>query len=210
MAHTMLAKGPSCDPISPNMLTKDLSCDPGAPAAGAGNGYEQGGNMMQNAYVADVAAGAAYPPQQHFAPNYMALNYMMPPQMEIPQQSSLKFKFPAHIISLVVRTTGCRLRDDKVVSIGAAFVKIPNHNTVPINVKHQLFQCKVDAQVQLDPEYMSADELKALQTQAKSPKQAIEAALAFVQDCIHQDASSFIAAQNPVGHHFLMHAAWGW
>jgi hypothetical protein len=36
-------------------------------------------------------------------------------QVEIPQQSSLKFKFPAHIISLSVKTTGCKLSQDKVV-----------------------------------------------------------------------------------------------
>ena len=118
--------------------------------------------------------------------------------MEMPQQTSLKFKFPAHVISLVVRTTGRRLGQDKVVAIGAAFVKIPSHQTVPTVIKKEMFQCQVDAQTALDGHYMSADELKQLQTEAKPTAQSVKGLLTFVEDCMRQDSSSFIVAQNPV------------
>jgi hypothetical protein len=118
--------------------------------------------------------------------------------MEMPQQSSLKFKFPAHIISLVVRTTGCRLGRDKLVAIGAAFVKVPNSRTLPQILEKRMFQCQVDAQEALDANCMTADELKQLQGEAKPTAQAVAQVVAFVKDCMRQDHDSFIAANNPV------------
>jgi len=113
-------------------------------------------------------------------------------------ESSLKFKFPAHIVSIVVRTTGCKLGKDQVVAIGAAFVKIPNSVTVPIIVKHELFRCQVDAPQKLDPNYMSAEELAELQIKATPGNVAVKGLLDFVEGCMRQDAGSYIAAQNPV------------
>jgi len=121
-------------------------------------------------------------------------------QMEVPQ-CNLKFKFPAHIISLVVRTTGCRLNVDKIVAVGAAFVKIVNPNTLPIIVKDQLFQFTVEPQPKPDAAYITADEFKKLQTQVKPAAQAVNDLVSFVKDCLQQDASSYIAAQNPVSPH---------
>lgn len=118
--------------------------------------------------------------------------------MEMPQQSSLKFKFPAHIISLVVRTTGCRLGRDKLVAIGAAFVKVPNSRTLPQILEKRMFQCQVDAQEALDANCMTADELKQLQGEAKPTAQAVAQVVTFVKDCMRQDHDSFIAANNPV------------
>ena len=118
--------------------------------------------------------------------------------MEIPQ-STLKFKFPAHIISLVVRTTGCRLGKDEIVAIGAAFVKIESPSQPARIVKDQLFQCAVGSNANLDAAYITADEFKQLQNKAKPAAEAINDVIAFIKDCIQQDASSYIAAQNPVG-----------
>ena len=118
--------------------------------------------------------------------------------MEVPQ-SNLKFKFPAHIISLVVRTTGCRLGVDKIVAVGAAFVKIVNPNTLPTIVKDQLFQFAAEPQAKPDAAYLTAEEFKKLQTQPKATAQAVNDVLSFVKDCMQQDQSSYIAAQNPVG-----------
>jgi hypothetical protein len=118
--------------------------------------------------------------------------------MDMAQQSSLKFKFPAHIISLVVRTTGCRLGRDKLVAIGAAFVKVPNLRTQVLILEKKTFQCEVDADEPLDANFMSAEELKQLQGEAKPTAQAVAQVVAFVKECMRQDHDSFIAAHNPV------------
>jgi hypothetical protein len=118
--------------------------------------------------------------------------------MDMAQQSSLKFKFPAHIISLVVRTTGCRLGRDKLVAIGAAFVKVPNPRTQVQILEKKTFQFEVDADEPLDANFMSAEELKQLQGEAKPTAQAVAQVVAFVKECMRQDHDSFIAAQNPV------------
>ena len=92
--------------------------------------------------------------------------------MDMAQQSSLKFKFPAHIISLVVRTTGCRLGRDKLVVIGAAFVKVPNPRVQVQILEKKTFQFEVDADEPLDANFMSAEELKQLQGEAKPTAQS--------------------------------------
>lgn len=118
-------------------------------------------------------------------------------QMEV-APSNLKFKFPAHIISLVVRTTGCRLGKDEIVAMGAAFVKIESPSQLPQIVKEGLFQSAVESQGKVDAAYITADEFKQLQTKAKPAAEAVNDLISFVKDCIQQDASSYIAAQNPV------------
>ena len=118
--------------------------------------------------------------------------------MDMAQQSSLKFKFPAHIIILVVRTTGPKLGRDKLVAIGAAFVKVPNHRTPVQILEKKTFQCEVDPNQPLDSNFMSAEELKQLQGEAKPTAQAVAQVVAFVKECMRQDHDSFIAAHNPV------------
>lgn len=125
--------------------------------------------------------------------------------MDMAQQSSLKFKLPAHIISLVVRTTGCRLGRDKLVAIGAAFVKVPNPRTQVQILEKKMFQCEVDADEPLDANFMRAEELKQLQGEAKPTAQAVAQVVAFIKECMRQDHDSFIAAHNPVSCQHLPH-----
>ena len=59
----------------------------------------------------------------------------------MPQQSSLKFKFPAHIISLSVKTTGCKLSQDKVVIYNYILHVCPSH-CLPVSIRVP-YQCDV-------------------------------------------------------------------
>jgi hypothetical protein len=75
-----------------------------------------------------------YPPQQMIQPHYQ--DYRAQPHAHMAARAGvgagqLRFRFPAHVLSLEVRTTGPRLHRDWIVSVGAALVSIQSAGAEP-------------------------------------------------------------------------------
>ena len=105
---------------------------------------------------------------------------------------NLRFRFPVHVLSLYVRTSGSRLHRDKIVSIGAALMTVMNHTLEP-----QVLQLNQYDFLQSESQSSDTNAVSSSVPGAKAEADAIREFNYFLSSCWNQFPDLYIVSENP-------------